>query len=507
MPELTTDDLAQRILSCRLMDNKQLSQALSSMGGRNVDLESFKSRLVQSEFLTNWQLTRLIDGHRKGYFYGNWKVLYMVGAGTFARVYRSVNVKTGDVMAVKVLRNRYTDDMLTRERFMREAQTVMKLRHPNIVPIHEVASHRGRIYMVMDFIEGQNLREFVKAHGQVKLMTALNITRDVCAGLAYANSQGVTHRDIKLSNVLLSSTGRASLVDFGLAAAEDQGQEREGFYNPRSVDYAGLEKTTNADRNDRRSDIFFVGCNLYQMLSGEPPLFETRERMRRMSSDRYRKIKPLSSIGNHLPHRVITLTNKLMALDPKDRYQTARSAMEATMRVITAIKSGDTKGYDEEMTEEEALTYAKLTRRNTEGEGKTVMVIESKPTVQDTLRQKLKNYSYRALIISDPERALQRFRYLDPAEDLPADLLIFSTAGLGFEAINAFKEFVEFPMARELPCLLLIKKDRQTEFLSQLDLQDHHKVLSLPVKFADIRQQLKELLQINLSDKTAEVED
>ena len=177
------------------------------------------------------------------------------------------------------------------------------------------------------------------------------------------------------------------------------------------------------------------------------------------------------------------------------------------MRVITAIKSGDTKGYDEEMTEEEALTYAKLTRRNTEGEGKTVMVIESKPTVQDTLRQKLKNYSYRALIISDPERALQRFRYLDPAEDLPADLLIFSTAGLGFEAVNAFKEFVEFPMARELPCLLLIKKDRQTEFLSQLDLQDHHKVLSLPVKFADIRQQLKELLQINLSDKTAEVED
>ena len=186
MPELTTDDLSQRILSCRLLDNKQLNHALSRLGSRNVDVEAFKSSLLQSELLTNWQLTRVIDGHKKGFYYGNWKVLYMVGAGTFARVYRSVNIKTGDVMAVKVLRNRYTDDMLTRERFMREAQTVMKLRHPNIVPIHEVAGHRGRIYMVMDFIEGQNLREFVKAHGQVKVMTTLNITRDVCAGLAYA---------------------------------------------------------------------------------------------------------------------------------------------------------------------------------------------------------------------------------------------------------------------------------------------------------------------------------
>ena len=508
MPELTTDDLSQRILSCRLLDNKQLNHALSRLGSRNVDVEAFKSSLLQSELLTNWQLTRVIDGHKKGFYYGNWKVLYMVGAGTFARVYRSVNIKTGDVMAVKVLRNRYTDDMLTRERFMREAQTVMKLRHPNIVPIHEVAGHRGRIYMVMDFVEGQNLREFVRAHGQVKVMTTLNITRDVCAGLAYAATQKVTHRDIKLSNVLLSSTGRASLVDFGLAAGDNEVQERDGFYNPRSVDYAGLEKTTGAERNDRRSDIFFVGCNLYQMLSGEAPLFETRERMRRMSSERYRKIKPLSSLCKDLPHRVITLTNKMMALEPKDRYQTPRAAMEATMRVIAAIKEGDTKRYDEEMSSEEARAYEKITHRNTEGEGNTVMVVESNPTVQDTLRKKLKNYSYRALIISDPRRALERFRYLDPAEALPANLMVFSTAGLGFEAIDAFNEFVTFPMGQDIPCLILVKKERQAEILERLDLKSHHSVLTLPVKFAEIREQLQQLLKLTVpDDATANDED
>jgi serine/threonine protein kinase len=506
MSELTTDELAQRLLSCRLLDNRQINEALSGLGGRNVDVEAFQSRLLQNEMLTNWQLTRVLEGHRRGYFYGNWKVLYLVGAGTFARVYRSVNIKTGAVMAVKVLRNRYTDDMITRERFMREAQTVMKLRHPNIVPIHEVDSHRGRIYMVMDFIEGQNLREFLKAHGQIRPLTALSVTRDVCAGLDYAVSQGITHRDVKLSNVLLSSSGRASLVDFGLAAAEDQ-QDRGGFYNPRSVDYAGLEKTTNADRNDRRSDIFFAGCNLYQMLSGESPLFETRERMKRMSAERYRQIRPLSSICPDLPHSVIALTNRMMALDPDERFQSAREAMQATTRVVRAIKEGDTRRYDEQRSEEEAQAWAKLTQRHTEGEGKTVMIVESSPALQDMLRKKLKKYSYRVLIFSNPALALDRFRFLDPAEDLPADCLIFGTAGLGHEGLKAFHDFVQFPLGRKIPCLLLVKQDRRQEFLGQLELQDHHRVLSLPVKFHDIRDKLRELLDIQPQDAAVAGDD
>ena len=159
MTDLTAEQLAQRILECRLLDNRQTNQVFSALGSRGVPVEEFKRFLLQHEHLTNWQLKRVEDGHKTGFFYGKWKVLYLVGAGTFARVYRSVHTRTGDVKAVKVLRNRYTGDMITRDRFMREAQTVMKLRHPNIVPIHEVENHRGRIYMVMDFIEGQNMQD------------------------------------------------------------------------------------------------------------------------------------------------------------------------------------------------------------------------------------------------------------------------------------------------------------------------------------------------------------
>ena len=126
---------------------------------------------------------------------------------------------------------------------MREAKMVMRLRHPNIVPISEVDEDRGRIYMVMDFVEGQNLREYVKAHKRIPNLTSLRICRDIAGGLAYAATQGIYHRDMKLSNVLLSAKGQAKLVDFGLATVSSD-REDDGKGGPRSIDYAGLERCT-----------------------------------------------------------------------------------------------------------------------------------------------------------------------------------------------------------------------------------------------------------------------
>jgi serine/threonine protein kinase len=110
--------------------------------------------------------------------------------------------------------------------------------------------------MVMDFVEGQNLRDYVRAHGKLKITTALAILRDLASGLTYAADRGITHRDMKLSNVLLSSKGQAKLVDFGLATVNKEFEDETSgrTVNPRSIDYAGLEKVTNVARNDPRSD-------------------------------------------------------------------------------------------------------------------------------------------------------------------------------------------------------------------------------------------------------------
>ena len=189
---IDADKLAQRIHDARLMESRDIDAVLSQAGGRGqADTDLFISFLLRGEHITNWQLQRLVEGHRKGYLYNNWKILYRIGEGTFARVYRASNVKTGDIKAIKVLRSRHSSNDEMREHFLREGRMVMKLRHPHIVPIHEVDKEQDRIYMVMDFVEGQNLRDYCKAHKKLSVNRALNIARDIASGLAYAAESNI----------------------------------------------------------------------------------------------------------------------------------------------------------------------------------------------------------------------------------------------------------------------------------------------------------------------------
>ena len=138
MSQVTAEQFGQRLIDCNLLEPRQVDRVFGELGSRHVDIEKVHQTLLRNELLTNWQVDRIMEGHIQGYFYGDYKVLYLVGAGTFARVYRAVHRLTGDVRAVKVLRQRYTADVDTRDRFLQEAKMVMTLRHPNIVPIYEV---------------------------------------------------------------------------------------------------------------------------------------------------------------------------------------------------------------------------------------------------------------------------------------------------------------------------------------------------------------------------------
>jgi serine/threonine protein kinase len=498
---LNAEQFAQRLFECRLVETPQIDEAFSALGGRDVSTEKLRQYMISREWLTNWQTQRLERGNRRGFFYGNWKVLYLVGEGTFARVYRAAHRESGEVKAVKVLRNRYSNDRDTQERFLREAKTVMKLRHPNIVPIYEVDVDHHRIYMVMDFIEGQNLREFVRIQGTVPLAVALDIVRDVAAGLEYASLRGVTHRDIKLSNVLLSSNRRASLVDFGLSVVDSTMTDAPGF-SPRSVDYAGLEKATNVPRDDKRSDIYFLGCLFYHMLSGHPPLFETRERMKRMSAERFRDIPPITNFVE-LPHRVVSMLKRFMEIDPEKRVQNPSIALKEIDSVISAMESGDLRQYSSALSQAEAEEYERRTRRYTEGTGFTVMVIESRQDVQDQLRERLKRRGFKVLILGDPHRALARFQDLDIKDPNPADCVIFSCAGLGAANLEAFNFFASHARMKEIPAILLISED-QLHFEQAAKLNDNRVIATMPIKFREIQQNLRKLLRIETADEVDE---
>lgn len=497
MSEISADQLAQRIYEARLMETPQIEAVLASVGGRTAGLDVFITALLQQGCLTNWQISRLAEGARTGYFYGHWKVLYLVGAGTFARVYRAEHRETKELKAVKVLRSRYVDDEAVRDRFIREARTVMELRHPNIVPIHEVDVERGRCYMVMDFVEGQNLRDYVLAHGKLKLVTALEIGRDLAAGLDYAIRKGVSHRDMKLSNVLLSSRGQAKLVDFGLAGlhgAADDDEPADGSFGPRSVDYAGLEKITNVPRNDRRSDLYFLGCMLYHMIAGVPPLVETRERMKRMAPRRFREVPPLTNHVASLPHRVVILVNRLMDLNPEARIQTPGQALSELQAALEGVRSGKDQAYDENLSQQQAEEYARQLGSQDEGRDRTIMLVDSDVKVQDLFRDKLKEVGYRVLILSNPRMALDRFKNLDPAEPRPADCVIFGCKKLGQASIDAYNQFLAEPGTGHVPALLLLEEGQTSLLRGAVQEGPRCGVITLPAKFKLIRRDLRKLI-------------
>ncbi len=492
MVDFTPTQLSQRIVELGLLEPLEVEQAWSEVGGIEGTCEDLIRVLQRRELLTNLQVDRIFKGERNGYFYGHYKVLYLIGAGTFARVYRSVHRETGRVVAVKVLRRRHRSEPVQVEQFMREARVGMDLRHPNIVAIHEVDPDPRNPFMVMEFVEGQTLRELVRIRKTLDPKTALQLMGDVANGLAYAGSKGVTHRDMKLSNVLVTSQGKAKLVDFGLAALADTSNEAALADCPsaRAIDYAALERGTGVRKDDPRSDIYFFGSMLYHILVGNPPLTETRDRMARLNVSRFREVPHINKISPDVPLNVAAIVHKAMEFDPAKRYQTPMEVLEDIRTTLARIEAGDT------------LTTARIAAGKkddpdaldaaTEGSNRTIMLVESKLEFQDLIREKLKKRGYRVLVISDPSRALARFI---PDEPPPADCVLFSAPELATAALDAFNQLGSDAHTADVPAILLVDR-KQQYIIRSAHVGPKRMMLGMPLKVRELRTALLRLFKI-----------
>ena len=494
MSDITPEKLSQRIIDAGLLDARQLESLWAELGTREASPQAFTSVLLRKELLTNYQLDRLTKGERGGYFYGEYKVLYLVGTGTFARVYRSVNMRTSRIVAVKSLRRRFRDDKAMCEQFLREGQIGIQLRHPNIVPIYEVMSQPSPA-LVMEFVEGSNLREFVRGRKKLSPTESLRIAVDILAGLAYAAERGMTHRDLKMSNVLITSRGKGKLVDFGLAGLQPGGvvKDDEGG-NPRTIDYAGLERASGVRNNDPRSDLFFAGVILYNMLTGASALAETRDRLTRLSVARYQDIKPVTHHDPTLPPRLATFVMRAVELNPEKRYASAAEMYDDAKRLLERLEAGDLNLAESEHAEAPAapvVAAAEKMPADQEGAHRTVMVVESKVEMQDLLRDRLKKHGYRVLVFSDPQRAILRFETDDRA---PADCVLFCAQDLGETALEAFNKFASRSATKDVPAILFVDS-KQTDLIKSADVAPHRVILTTPLRVRQLRETLLKLLQ------------
>jgi serine/threonine protein kinase len=471
---LTAEKLAQRAIDVSVLTEQELQGVWGEFGTRNVEFEPFKQALVRRGLLTNYQLDRLAEGYKTGFFFGDYKVQYCVGAGTFARVFRAAHRHTGDLFAIKVLRTRYSRDAAAAEMFRREGELGSQLKHPNIVGIHDVVSKGGVHYIVMDFVEGQNLRDFYKVRGRFEPLEATRICADMMAGLNHAFQKGISHRDLKMSNVIVASDGNAKLLDFGLAGLGGA-DAVEGEANPRTIDYAGLERATNVRKDDNRSDIFFAGCIYYQLLTGRAALAETRERSQRLSKSRYSAIKPVLEVVPSIPLALARVASKAIEFDPARRYQTPGEML--TDLKIAAKRVADAKD-GAELQEEQTL----LEGQYEDGQSRKLMVVESDQKMQDVFRELFKKVGYRVLVTSDPERLFQRL-HDDPKA---ADVLLISAGQIGHAAVEAFNKLGEDKRTSNLPVVLLLGEG-QAVWMKEAKGGVRRLVAKMPVKQKELR--------------------
>ncbi|QDT15759.1 serine/threonine-protein kinase [Alienimonas californiensis] len=327
-PAKTVKELAKRLTDCGLIEQKQFDVALSSVPASKRTPEALIDALEEAGTLTNFQAELARNGEIETLVIGGYKLIYRNAAGAFARVYRAED-KNGRSVALKVLRGRHASDPRQVAAFEKEARMAAKLDHPNVVPIRDVGEDDGRHYFAMDFIEGGNLRDFLTIRGKLSPKDAVGIALDIAEGLAHAARYGITHRDLKPGNVLFDTTGNAKLVDFGLGGEGDEGADL------RAVEYSTLEKATQAPRDDPRSDLFFLGSILYELLTGVPPWPATAVRSERNEVGRYRDVTPIVDLAPDLPPAVVSVVGKLMAWRPTARYQTAAEAAGA-LRTLAA---------------------------------------------------------------------------------------------------------------------------------------------------------------------------
>jgi serine/threonine protein kinase len=485
MSTLSAEEFAQQAADLELLDHRHLQELWAEIGSRKVSCQEFQQILLRRAYLTNYQAEKLMRGDRSGFFYGSYRVLYLVGTGTFARVYRAVHKFTGDVVAVKVLRKRFLSDHDQAERFHREGQMGATLQHPNIVPIREVVSHGENHYLVMDFVEGRNLREFVKIRKKIEPAEATKIVTEIASALDYAYERGLFHRDLKLSNVLISSRGEAKLVDFGLAAADrDRADDSlSANANPRTIDYAGLERATGVKRDDDRSDIYFLGCIYYHLLTGQPALTEVKDRSQRLSKTRFESVIPIHQLDPSLPKAIVPIVNKSMELNPIYRYQTPGEMLADLEAGLAKLADPNDPSHHPTRTER-----AKAAAGNAVAQ-RPLMFVESNVELQNVFRERLKTHGYRVLVTREPDRLFERFKE-DPGV---AECVIFSTGELGERARDAYAQFAKATATSKIPAVLLLGEHHQA-WRDDAPQDKHHVVLQMPVKLGEFRTLMGKLL-------------
>lgn len=275
-----------------------------------------------------------------------YEIIRKIGDGGMAFVYEAKDRLLNRVVAVKVLRPEFVDDEEFLAKFKREAEAVANISHPNIVNVYDVGCDGKVNYIVMEYVDGQNLKEIIKTEGTLDEYTALDITKQIAKALGAAHKKGVIHRDIKPHNILISSEGRnVKVADFGIAKAATNSTMTNIGSIIGSVHYFSPEQAKGKSVKNN-ADLYSLGIVLYEMLLGKVPFKGDSPisiALQHINEDIEFSLEEKTKI----PQSIRTLIKKLTEKDPDDRYQSSEEVIEDIEYIEQNIDLDFIKQYDD----------------------------------------------------------------------------------------------------------------------------------------------------------------
>jgi serine/threonine protein kinase len=325
----TIDGFLELGFKSGLLERETVQTCQSNWSRSGIEPQSPKEladAFIKEGVLTHFQAEKLIAGRWRGFLITDkYRLLERLGAGGMGAVYLCEHVKMGRKVALKILPIQQAEDPAALARFYREARAVARLDHPNIVRAHDIDHDDKLHFIVLEFVDGANLHDFIRRNGTLKPERAAHFIRQAALGLQHAHEAGLVHRDIKPGNLLVDRQGTVKILDMGLARFfhEDSAafiKEYEVGYIIGTGDYIAPEQIIDS-RVDIRADIYSLGGTMYYLLTGKSP-FQDGTNAQKIIWHQVRHPKSLRGLRPDVPAEMLQVFEKIIAKEPSRRYQT-----------------------------------------------------------------------------------------------------------------------------------------------------------------------------------------
>ena len=305
-------------------------------------------RLIERQKLTPFQAQALITGRPTHLVLGNNVLLEKIGEGGMGEVFKAMHRRMRRLVCIKILRPTLVNSQYAVRRFQREVRAAAQLSHPNIVTAFDADEEKGTHFLVMEYVEGQDLGSLVARQGALPVSDVVRYIAQAAVGLEYAHAKGIVHRDIKPSNLLLDERGTVKILDMGLARIDEpEGPKTEGQQEfdtndsltrenqiVGTVEYMSPEQADDTNRVDRRSDIYSLGCTMYRLLIGTPP-YQAETPIKVLMAHRLKAIPSLRAARPEVPEELEAIYQKMMAKSQSERYQSMAEVLRALAPLVS----------------------------------------------------------------------------------------------------------------------------------------------------------------------------